>query len=186
MVPIVLDTEKLSIAVVGTGPEALGRLRLLRRHGAHPVAIYLTAPDEAIDTEADVPPVERLPTAQDLRTVDVVFAGGLTPVEADALQVAARQAKVLLNVEDMRTHCDFHMPATVLRGDLLMTVSTGGASPGLARRIARRLGELFGAEWEGRLGELRLQREKWRAAGRDAAAVKQETDHYIDQKGWLS
>lgn len=186
MVPIVLDTDNVRIAVVGTGPEALGRLRMLKRHGAHPVAVYLTAPDNAITAETSVAPVHRLPVAEDLRAVDVVLAGGLSASEADRLRSASREAKVLLNVEDTRTHCDFHMPATLQRGDLLLTVSTGGASPGLAQRIVRRLGDVFGTEWADRLAELRAQRAKWRESGLDIAALKRETDHYIDQKGWLS
>ena len=33
----------------------------------------------------------------------------------------------LVNVEDVKPLCDFHTPSQVRRGDLLLSISTGGA-----------------------------------------------------------
>ena len=53
---------------------------------------------------------------------------------------------------------DCHFPAVLRRGDLLLTVSTGGVAPALARRIKERLAaefdEAFG-EWVEVLAEMR-------------------------------
>ncbi len=54
------------------------------------------------------------------------------PASARLAQLA-RDAGVLVNVEDVPDLCDFHVPAAVRRGDLLLTVSTGGRAPGLSR-----------------------------------------------------
>ena len=56
---------------------------------------------------------------------------------------------MLVNVEDRPALCDFHSVAEVRRGDLLLTVSTGGASPGLAARIRARLAAEFGPRMGG-------------------------------------
>ena len=48
-----------------------------------------------------------------------------------ALAGRARAQGILVNVEDEPLLCDFHVPATVRRGDLLLTVSSAGRSPGL-------------------------------------------------------
>ena len=72
---------------------------------------------------------------------------GLPDDEAAALAALARSERVLVNVEDRPALCDFHSVAEVRRGDLLLTVSTGGASPGLAARIRARLAADFGPEW---------------------------------------
>ena len=77
---------------------------------------------------------------------------------------------VLVNVEDVLPLCDFHVPAIVRRGDLLLTASTGGQAPGLARPLRESLAEQFGPEWTGRLKDLGLARAKWRAAGPVARA----------------
>ncbi|HEY7579715.1 MAG TPA: siroheme synthase, partial [Acetobacteraceae bacterium] len=64
-----------------------------------------------------------------------------------------------------------------------LTVSTGGASPGLAARIRARLSAEFGPEWSDRLALLRQQRAAWRRQGRDVAAL---TDALLQANGWLA
>lgn len=186
MVPIIIDTRELKIAVVGHGPRAVARIDWLRGHDAVPHAVFCPEPGDDLARAAGDALISRWPSEGDLAVADIVFAAGLESEQADRLRARARRAKALLNIEDLRSHCDFHVPATVRRGDLLLTVSTGGASPGLARRIARRLGELFGPQWSERLAELSGLREGWRAAGMDVAALARETDRHIDQKGWFS
>jgi precorrin-2 dehydrogenase/sirohydrochlorin ferrochelatase len=61
-------------------------------------------------------------------------------------------------VVDHPARCNFHVPATVRRGTLTLSVSTGGASPLLARRIREVLDQQFDAAYEpflALLGELR-------------------------------
>jgi len=42
---------------------------------------------------------------------------------------------------------NFTVNSTVQRGDLLLTISTGGASPALAKRIRQQLEEQYGPEY---------------------------------------
>ena len=86
-------------------------------------------------------------------------------------------------VEDRPALCDFHSVAEVRRGDLLLTVSTGGASPGLAARVRARLASEYGPEWAGRLELLRERRAAWRRDGRNAAEL---TDALLQANGWLA
>jgi precorrin-2 dehydrogenase / sirohydrochlorin ferrochelatase len=51
---------------------------------------------------------------------------------------AVRQG-ILLNSADDPTGCDFHIPAHFRRGRMLITVSTGGGSPALAKMVRERL-----------------------------------------------
>lgn len=59
----------------------------------------------------------------------------------------ARAGGALVNVVDAPELCDFTVPAQVARGDLLITVSTGGGSPALSRRLRQELEERYGAEY---------------------------------------
>jgi precorrin-2 dehydrogenase / sirohydrochlorin ferrochelatase len=81
--------------------------------------------------------------------------------------------------------CDFHNPAQVRRGDLLLTVSTGGRSPGLAARIRAELGRAFGPEWADRLNLIAARRAAWRRPGRPLEELARLTDATIDANGWL-
>src|ERR1700760_993665 len=82
------------------------------------------------------------------------LGAGLPEGEARLLATRARAQGVLVNVEDVLPLCDFHVPAVVRRGDLLLTASTGGQVPGLARALRERLAAQFGPEWTGRVKEV--------------------------------
>ena len=73
----------------------------------------------------------------------------------------------------------------VRRGELLLTASTGGQVPGLARALREALAGQFGPEWTGRLKELSLARAKWRAQGLSPAQVSQNVRDLISARGWL-
>jgi precorrin-2 dehydrogenase/sirohydrochlorin ferrochelatase len=124
----------------------------------------------------------RLPDQADLALLRVLWVTGLPAEEATKLANLARSKRVLVNVEDCPALCDFHTMAEVRRGDLLLTVSTGGASPGLATRIRARLAREYGPEWGDRLALLRGHRAAWR---RDAEDVVALTDAMLQANRWL-
>jgi len=58
------------------------------------------------------------------------------------------QSGQLVNVADVPERCNFILPATVNRGNLTVSVSTGGKSPALARQLRKELEENIGPEYE--------------------------------------
>jgi siroheme synthase-like protein len=51
---------------------------------------------------------------------------------------------MLVNVVDVPPLCNFILPAIVRTGPLAVAISTAGASPALAKRMKREIGDLFG------------------------------------------
>ncbi len=186
MFPIVLDLSVLRVGLVGNGRAALQRLRLLDEDDARHVQVFGEHPSPDLAARAGERLIRRLPTRDEIAGCHVLFVAGLEPGQSAALAAQAREEGVLVNTEDVRDLCDFHMPASVRRGDLLLSVSTGGASPGLARRLKSELSGQFGPEWSDRVEEISDQRRRWRDAGLDLPTVSQRTDDFIDKKGWLS
>lgn len=186
MFPILLDLGSLKVILVGEGEAAGKRLAVLDDAGAPGLEVYSSAPSEAFSAQAGKRLKGARPSEEVLKSADIVFLAGLGDQESVALAGQARAAGALVNTEDMKPLCDFHVPSVVRRGDLVFTVSTGGKSPGLARRLRRYLEGLFGPEWAGRLDELGRQRRTWRSEGHELAEIGQKTDAYIEEKGWLS
>jgi len=60
----------------------------------------------------------------------------------------AKEQGVLANIADSTEACDFLVPSYFRRGDLLVSISTAGKSPALAKRIRRDLEGRFGREFE--------------------------------------
>jgi precorrin-2 dehydrogenase/sirohydrochlorin ferrochelatase len=59
----------------------------------------------------------------------------------------ASQADALVNVADAPDLGNFSVPSKIAHGDLLITISTGGKSPALARRLGAELAEQYGPEY---------------------------------------
>jgi precorrin-2 dehydrogenase/sirohydrochlorin ferrochelatase len=59
----------------------------------------------------------------------------------------AERQKILCNIADRPEQCNFILPAVVQRGDLVITVSTSGQSPALAKKLANDLQAQFGDEY---------------------------------------
>ena len=169
MLPIVLNPTAVRIGVAGRGDGLKRRLVLLEEAGAEKVAVF----------------DQNTPAADQLRQLSVLFVAGLNRDQSREFAAAARAAHVLVNVEDQPDLCDFHVPASVRRGDLLFTVSTGGQSPGLSRLLRQELERRFGPEWSERMDEIARSRSDWRAAGIDPGSVSERTRELVKSRGWL-
>lgn len=64
-----------------------------------------------------------------------------------AVAHAGRERRLLVNVADDPAAGNFHTAAAVRRGDLLVAVSTGGASPAVAALVRRNLQTFLGVEY---------------------------------------
>ena len=170
MLPIVLTPQGARIGVAGQGSAFAMRMRLLIDAGASPSKTFKN----------------RLSELSELANIDILFVAGWDESTSREVYAMAKAAGLLVNVEDVPKLCDFHVPAQIRRGELLITVSTGGRSPGLASRVGETLGEVFGSEWEAHVDEIAIARARWRSAGLAPPEVAQRTRAFIDSKGWLA
>ncbi len=185
MYPVMLDLGRAHVALVGNGEAAARRLAGLDAAGAGDVRVFAETPSEELARQAGTRLARRLPKVEELARARLLLIAGLDRTAAAPLAAAARAAGVLVNVEDHKPWCDFHLPSVTRRGDLMITVSTNGKSPGLARRVRQFIARRFGVEWRDHLDELAVRRENWRASGADAPVLLRLTDDLIARRGWL-
>lgn len=148
--PINLNISNRRCLVVGGGSVAARKIESLLVSDA---AIRVVSPEVCgkISDMADSGLIEwtqRTYQERDLDGVFLVFAATNQPTVQELIASQAKQAGVLLNSVDSPDQCDFHVPAKIRRGDLLIAVSTGGSSPALSARIKHRLYRDFGPEYE--------------------------------------
>jgi uroporphyrin-III C-methyltransferase/precorrin-2 dehydrogenase/sirohydrochlorin ferrochelatase len=153
--PIFLDVKDKPCLVVGGGEIALRKVASLHRAGA---AITLISPELADALEQQraqgVFVYERRAfREQDIQGRRLVIAA--TDQREVNRQVAdlAKAHGIPVNVVDQPEDCSFIMPSVIDRSPVIVAVSTGAASPVLARLIRTRLESLVPAAY-GRLGEL--------------------------------
>jgi precorrin-2 dehydrogenase/sirohydrochlorin ferrochelatase len=198
MIPIVLSNPSLPVAVIGWGMLALRRFQALERNGLWPF-LFLIQPTQADDaamksmTQHDILTntdpthiLQRPPSDAEWATMRAAWIVGLDHAPSAALAEHAQRHKVLVNVEDVPEYCDFHNVAEIRRGDLLLTVSTGGQGPGLASHLRKHLETQFGPEWAERVKEIAVLRKQWRASGHSMPDVATLIGEHLCTKGWLS
>jgi uroporphyrin-III C-methyltransferase/precorrin-2 dehydrogenase/sirohydrochlorin ferrochelatase len=148
--PAFFDLRGQKVLVVGGGEVALRKVGLLERTGA---LITVVAPDIVPELQGRAAaltliPREFRPEDLDGATMVIVATSRRAVNRWIASQCNARG--IAVNVVDDREASRFIVPAIIDRDPVLVAISTGGASPVLARRLRERLEALI----PGRFGEL--------------------------------
>ena len=159
--PIFLDLHAGPILLVGAGDPVRARLRLLLAADAR-VRWHATDGDFAIAglDAAATSRIERMdadPRTADLSGIVAVLCAGGGEIDV-AVAARARAACLPVNVMDDPAHSSFIVPAIVDRGDVVVAIGTGGASPVVARRVRERIEALLPA----RIGDLATLIGRWR------------------------
>src|SRR5437868_9259412 len=151
--PIFLDLQTGPVLLVGAGELVRAKLRLLAAAGAR-IRWYATDGDHDVSglDAADAARVEFAPgdpLTADLTGMVAILCAGAGDI-AVAMSVRAKSVGLPINVMDDLVHSSFVFPAIVDRGDVVVAVGTGGASPVVARRVRERIEAVLPA----RIGDL--------------------------------
>ena len=145
--PMFVNVAGRRCVVVGGGGVAARKARGLLEHGAEVVVV---SPGVRPELEAAGVEILRRPyETGDLEGAFLAFAATDSRGVNAAVSLEAEERGIPVNVADKPSEGDFALPATLRRGGLQVAVSTGGASPTLARRIKEELEPAFAAEWAG-------------------------------------
>lgn len=147
--PVILNLEKQKVLVIGGGPVAERKIKTLLDCGGK---LTVISPEVS-------PEIKRLTYAEGIMWLDREYKDG--DLNGFSMVIAATddhetnskiarealQKGVLVNVVDDPSNSSCLMPAFFRRGNMIVAISTSGASPALASKLKERLSYEIGPEW---------------------------------------
>ena len=147
--PVHLDINNRNVLVVGGGSVGTRKVKTLLDCGAR---VTVVSPEVSrqlreLAASGDIILAERSYQSEDLTGVFVVI--GATDDETLNQQISsdADRLNTLCNIADRPEVCNFILPSIVQRDDLVITISTSGQSPALAKKLRKTLENQFGEEY---------------------------------------
>lgn len=168
--PVNLLVRGRRVVVVGAGRIAARKIEPLLDAGAVVEVVAPAAGDE-VRAWADAGRLvlhQRPFAAADVEGAWLALTATDDPAVNAAVNAAAEAARVWVNSADDPANCSFTLMSVIRRGDLVVSVGTGGRSPALATHLRRRLGEEIGPEYETLVDLLSEAREALRSTGRSS------------------
>ena len=147
--PVNLDIKNRNCLLVGGGAVGTRKVNTLLECGAR---VTVVSPDPtpqltSLASEGSITLKKRAYRSDDLTGMFLVI--GATDDESLNRQVSkdAERAHTLCIIADRPEVCNFILPSIVRRGDLVITISTSGKSPALAKQLRQKLETQFGKEY---------------------------------------
>ena len=178
--PVALELDGRRCVVIGGGDVGEHKARGLLDAGARTTVIAedATAGLRELAAAGEVELVPRRYLPGDLSGAFLAIAATDDPALNAEIHAEASERRVLMNAVDDTAHCDFAAPSVLRRGDLTISVSTGGRAPALAKRLRSILSEEVGPEWEALVDVL--------AAARAEALAAQGGQRDVDFGTWAA
>ena len=147
--PVFLNLTGRRCVIIGGGQIAEGKITKLLDSGAK---ISVVSPDatqaiQAMAERGDIEFESRKYQAGDLTGAFLAIAATNDRVVNQEIFEEAEKLGILLNAVDDPPRCSFIAPSIVQRGPVTVAISTGGASPALARKLRETLDGSSALEW---------------------------------------
>ena len=145
MYPIMIDLQGRAALVVGGGGIAERKIRGLLEARACVTVVTESMSEGIQELERNGSLVlKRKPfSPDDIGENVVIIAATDSPEVNEHVFRCGDEAGKLVNSVDDKKNCSFIVPASVRRGNLTVSISTGGAAPYFARRLREFLENLF-------------------------------------------
>ena len=147
--PVMLELSGRRCVVIGADAVREGKVEAMIG-AADDVLVVSPVPAARLDELERVDGVvvkRRAWRADDLNGAFLVVAASREAGERDAIAREARCRRALVNVMDDIPNCDWSAPSVVRRGELVLAIATGGASPASAKKLRAETSASFGEEW---------------------------------------
>jgi len=163
--PIFMNLQQQDCLVVGAGPVALRKIRLMLSAGAK---ITVVSPEmcEEMQTEFGdkVTYYARKFEETDIHGYRLITAATNFPDVNELVSSLAQANNIPVNVVDQPELCSFITPSIIDRSPVLVAISTGGGAPVLARNLRTKLEAFIPASYGKLASAMNLCRDKLKIA----------------------
>ncbi len=163
--PIFVKLQNQPCLVVGGGPVALRKIRLMKSAGAD---ITVVAPELCEDLAQEfgraITHHARNFNDEDIAGYRLITAATNVPAVNRRVSKLAQAANIPVNVVDEPELCSFITPSIIDRSPVLIAISTGGGAPVLARLLRAKLEALIPASYGQLASTMARYRDKLKAA----------------------
>ena len=139
--PVFLDIAGKPVIVIGGGKIAYQKMENLLKAGAVVTVVSPELNEEMASLLAAgrFRHIEREYEPGDLEGYTIAFVATDDRSANATVTREGRERRVWVNAVDDPPNCDFIMPGVVQRGDLVISISTSGTSPAMARKMREEL-----------------------------------------------
>jgi precorrin-2 dehydrogenase/sirohydrochlorin ferrochelatase len=147
--PIHLDIQNRKCLVVGGGGVGTRKVKTLLECGARVTVVSMALSRELRELAAsgDIDLEQRSYRSEDLNGMFLVIGATNDMTLNRQISYDAEQLNTLCNIADRPKVCNFILPSIVRRDDLVITVSTSGKSPAMAKKLRKALENQYGEEY---------------------------------------
>ena len=146
--PINLKIDDMKVVIVGGGKIAYRKCTNFLAFSKKVVIISKDFIDEFENIKDEVEIIENDYDEKYIKDAFVVVAATNNKNVNHEIGIYCRQHGKLVNVVDDSSLSNFTVPSFVKRGDLLLSISTGGKSPSLSAKIRQDLEKIYDEDYE--------------------------------------
>ena len=146
--PINLKIDDMKIVIIGGGKVAYSKCMNFLAFNKKVLVVSKEFVKEFEEIKEQVEIVKGAYNEKYIKDAFVVVAATNNKEVNHQIGTYCRQHNKLVNVVDDKELSNFTVPSFVKRGDLLLSVSTGGKSPSLSRKIRKDLEEVYDDSYE--------------------------------------
>ena len=171
--PVMINLDYFNILVIGGGKVAYRKVSTLLRYGGRVVVLSKKLDDDFKNLIGQFIWIEDHYKEESLEGATLVVAATNDQKLNATIGNRCLEKGVLCNVVSFKELSSFIVPASVRRGDLVLSVSTQGKSPMLAQRIKKELEEKYDERYESYVKVLGKAREDIKTHVKDEKVKKE-------------
>lgn len=158
--PMMYDLTGKKVCIVGGGLVSFSKFKMFVDFGVFPTVISPVLNQAFDEYKGKFIFIKDYYKDEYVKDMDIVIAGTDIKTVNEQILKYCRENKIIINIVDKPDMCDFIVPAYIKRGSLVISVSTEGKSPSLAKKIKQDLSEKYSEEYEEYLNVLVDLRQK--------------------------